>query len=130
VSQLRLVRGIALSICCPHPLLKVSILSTWTVKRISHFNPKMFEHTKKIETVHYVPVNGVHRFMMDWIGETLAWSGQPPLTNFKFPGHEAEKFPAGAYVRNAIGIKHAPSVDVDGCTIIWSNCCKSSRIVG
>jgi quercetin dioxygenase-like cupin family protein len=82
------------------------------------------------------PSYGVNRFMLDRIGEEKARATtivqyQP---NSSFPEHEHiggeeflvlegtfkdqfGEFPAGTYVRNPIGSKHAPWVDADGCTI-------------
>lgn len=83
------------------------------------------------------PAMGVNRFMLDRIGEekarcTTIVEYQP---NSKFPEHvhiggeeflvlagtfkdQFGEFPAGTYVRNPIGSKHAPWVDEDGCTIM------------
>eukprot|EP00965_Chrysotila_dentata_P118346 3911880-Pleurochrysis_carterae.AAC.3 len=92
-----------------------------------------FDAAKFIES----PAAGVSRFMLDRIGEEKARATtivryQP---NSRFPEHEHiggeefmvlagtfkdqfGEFPAGTYVRNPIGSKHAPWVDEDGCTIM------------
>lgn len=92
-----------------------------------------FDATKYIAS----PAYGVNRFMLDRIGEEKARATtiveyQP---NSKFPEHthvggeeflvlegtfkdQFGEFPAGTYVRNPIGSKHAPWVDDDGCVIM------------
>jgi len=91
-----------------------------------------FDATKYIAT----PSHGVNRFMLDRIGSEKARA--TTIVQYKpqssFPEHEHiggeeflvldgtfkdqfGEFPAGTYVRNPIGSKHAPWVDDDGCTI-------------
>lgn len=83
------------------------------------------------------PAYGVNRFMLDRIGEEKARATTIVEYSPKssFPEHEHiggeeflvlkgtfkdqyGEFPAGTYVRNPIGSKHAPWVDEDGCTIM------------
>lgn len=91
-----------------------------------------FDATKYISS----PFYGVNRFMLDRIGTEKARA--TTIVEYKpkssFPEHEHiggeeflvltgtfkdqfGEFPAGTYVRNPIGSKHAPWVDEDGCTI-------------
>lgn len=91
-----------------------------------------FDATKYISSPSY----GVNRFMLDRVGSEKARA--TTIVEYKpkssFPEHEHiggeeflvlagtfkdqfGEFPAGTYVRNPIGSKHAPWVDDDGCTI-------------
>eukprot|EP00980_Cylindrotheca_fusiformis_P021031 scaffold8050_cov116-Cylindrotheca_fusiformis.AAC.8 len=91
-----------------------------------------FDATKYIASPSY----GVNRFMLDRIGSERARATTVVeyKPNSRFPEHEHiggeeflvltgtfkdqfGEFPAGTYVRNPIGSKHAPWVDEDGCTI-------------
>lgn len=92
-----------------------------------------FDATKYIASPSY----GVNRFMLDRIGNEKARATTivEYNPNSSFPEHEhigGEEFlvlkgtfkdqfgafPAGTYVRNPIGSKHAPWVDEDGCVIM------------
>jgi ChrR Cupin-like domain len=92
-----------------------------------------FEASKFIPS----PVAGIDRFSLDRVGgeKARATTIVQYHPNSKFPEHEhigGEEFlvlegtfkdefgvfPAGTYVRNPIGSKHAPWVDNDGCTIM------------
>lgn len=83
------------------------------------------------------PASGVNRFMLDRIGSERARATTivqyKPHSSFKEHEHiggeeflvldgtfkdQFGEFPAGTYVRNPIGSKHAPWVDDDGCTIM------------
>jgi anti-sigma factor ChrR (cupin superfamily) len=82
------------------------------------------------------PVAGVDRMMLDRIGDEVARATSlvKYAANSRFPEHvhgggeeifvidgefadEHGSYPAGTYVRNPIGTKHAPSVGPQGCTI-------------
>ena len=82
------------------------------------------------------PVAGVDRMMLDRIGDEVARATSlvKYAANSRFPEHvhgggeeifvlEGEfaddhgSYPAGTYVRNPIGTRHAPSVGSEGCTI-------------
>lgn len=91
-----------------------------------------FDATKYVAS----PASGVQRFMLDRIGSEKARATTivQYAPNSSFPEHthiggeefvvlegtfkdQYGDFPAGTYVRNPIGSKHAPKIDDDGCTI-------------
>ena len=103
-----------------------------------HSNFKLFAATN-FDATKYIssPAYGVNRFMLDRVGEEKARATTivEYKPNSKFPEHthiggeeflvlsgtfkdQFGEFPAGTYVRNPIGSKHAPWVDDDGCTIM------------
>jgi hypothetical protein len=97
------------------------------------FAASNFDPTKYVAS----PAYGVSRFMLDRVGDEKARATTIVAykPNSRFPEHthiggeeflvlegtfkdEFGAFPAGTYVRNPIGSKHAPWVDDDGCTIM------------
>eukprot|EP00529_Nitzschia_sp_RCC80_P030792 CAMPEP_0113488430 /NCGR_PEP_ID=MMETSP0014_2-20120614/26013_1 /TAXON_ID=2857 /ORGANISM="Nitzschia sp." /LENGTH=304 /DNA_ID=CAMNT_0000382143 /DNA_START=103 /DNA_END=1020 /DNA_ORIENTATION=+ /assembly_acc=CAM_ASM_000159 len=101
------------------------------------------DFTTKFASLHFDPTKyvvspsfGVNRFMIDRVGNEKARATTivEYKPNSKFPQHthiggeeflvlkgtfkdQYGIFPAGTYVRNPVGTKHAPWVDDDGCVI-------------
>lgn len=87
------------------------------------------------------PANGVHRMMLDRIGDEVARATTivrfSPNSNFEAHGHgggeeflvlegvfsdEHADYPAGTYVRNPIGTSHTPHIGPEGATILVKLC--------